>query len=395
MSMTHRLIRGFIGLGLIPALLVLALLKRLIHFRLCIIGVQRFGHLSLEPEVHLCLTKLEKRATWPWQITLWSFGRPSIQSNRELAKLWRSEVGLSPGRLVGALNLAGELVPRLAIDRIPLSIHGPKNVLDRTESILGKRVKGVKSGILDQLGIPTDGKFVCLTIRDGSYYAATGMSESAGYQLINFDAKVFVEACEYLVAEGFTVVRVGTPTPNPMPEMKGVIDYANLPLRSEVNDLVLMRECSFMVSTQTGPDALALALRKPVLYIDTVVLSQFFLGTKLATWNPRKFLAESSVTALSLDELLQSQFAWLKSPDDFLKSRYIFERSSSGEVANLVKSFVDEWRGVAVDDLINVRAEVNHRMTAAFGTNGQLRWGDVTAKINGWWLTNNSDWFLR
>jgi putative glycosyltransferase (TIGR04372 family) len=297
--------------------------------------------------------------------------------------------------LVGALNLAGELVPRLAIDRIPLSIHGPRNVLDRTESILDKRVKGVKSGILDQLGIPTDGKFVCLTIRDGSYYAATGMSESAGYQLINFDAKVFVEACEYLVAEGFTVVRVGTPTPNPMPEMKGVIDYANLPLRSEVNDLVLMRECSFMVSTQTGPDALALALRKPVLYIDTVVLSQFFLGTKLATWNPRKFLAESSVTPLSLDELLQSQFAWLKSPDDFLKSRYIFERSSSGEVANLVKSFVDEWRGVIVDDLISVRAEVNHRMTAAFGTNGQLTWGDVTAKINGWWLTNNSDWFLR
>jgi hypothetical protein len=103
------------GLGLIPILLVMALLKRPVHLRICIIGAQRFGHLSLEPEVHLCLTQLEKKAAWPWQITLWSFGRPSIQSNRELTKLWRSEVRLSPGRLVGALNLAGEFVPRLAL----------------------------------------------------------------------------------------------------------------------------------------------------------------------------------------------------------------------------------------------------------------------------------------
>lgn len=395
MKLISRILRGFVGLGFIPILLVLALLKRLVHFRICIVGSQRFGHLALEPEVHLCLSQLEKRGPWPRQVTLWSFGRPSIQSNRELAKLWRSEVCFSPGRLVGALNLAGEFVPRLALDRIPLSIHGPKNVLDRTESVLGQRAKGVESGILAQLGIPNDGKFVCLTIRDGSYYTATGMSESAGYQLINFDAKVFVEACEYLVAEGFTVVRVGTPTSNPMPAMRGVIDYANLPLRSELNDLALVRDCSFMVSTQTGPDALALALRKPVLYIDTLVLSQFFLGTKLATWNPRKFLAGPSIEPLTLDELLQSQFAWLKSPDDFLNSGTIFERSSSGEVVNLVKSFVDEWRGVTAGDLASVRAEVNHRMTAAFGAEGQQKWGDVTAKINGWWLTNNSDWFLR
>jgi putative glycosyltransferase (TIGR04372 family) len=395
MKLILRIIRALVGLGFIPILLVLALLKRLIHFRLCIIGVQRFGHLSLEPEVHLCLTKLEKRATWPRQITLWSFGRPSIQSNRELAKLWRSEVGLSPGRLVGVLNLAGELVPRLAIDRIPLSIHGPKNVLDRTESILGKRVKGVKSGILDQLGIPTDGKFVCLAIRDGSYYAATGMSESAGYQLINFDAKVFVEACEYLVAEGFTVVRVGTPTLNPMPAMKGVIDYANLPLRSEVNDLVLMRECSFVVSTQTGPDALALALRKPVLNIDTIRLSQFFFGTELATWNPVGFIESHTKRLMSLRQLLDSPFKWLENPDEFLNSGFVFERSCNSDIAEMVSSYVEEQRSGASDELRAIRREVNQRMTVAFGERGGLIWGDVTAKINGWWLTKNSDWLLR
>lgn len=394
MSTTSRLIRSLVGLGFVPILLLLALLKRLVHLHLCVVGAQRFGHLSLEPEVHLCLTRLEKTGAWPRHVTLWSFGRPSIQSNRELAKLWRSIVRVSPGRLVGALTRAGKFVPRLALDQIPLSIYGPKNILDQSESILGQRVQRVNSGILVKLGIPTHGKFVCLSIRDGSYYAASGMRESDGYRLVNFEAQLFVEACQYLVAEGFTVVRVGTPTSNLMPEMDGVIDYANSSLRSEVNDLVLMRECSFVVSTQTGPDALALALRKPVLYVDTLVLSQFFLGTKLATWNPRKFLAHSSVKPLTLDELLQSRFAWMKAPDDFLESGFTFQRSSSGEVMHLVASFVNESRGNVIHDLVSVRAEVNNRMTAAFGARGQQRWGDVTAKLNGWWLMNNSDWFL-
>ena len=104
--------RQLSAIALVPILLLVRLVRRVIRVELCVVGSQRFGHLSLEPEVHLCLSQLEKKATWPRQVTLWSFGRPSIQSNRELAKLWRSEVHFSLGRLVGALNLAGEFVPR-------------------------------------------------------------------------------------------------------------------------------------------------------------------------------------------------------------------------------------------------------------------------------------------
>ena len=38
MKLILRIIRGFMALSLIPILLVLALLKRLVHFRTCIIG---------------------------------------------------------------------------------------------------------------------------------------------------------------------------------------------------------------------------------------------------------------------------------------------------------------------------------------------------------------------
>jgi putative glycosyltransferase (TIGR04372 family) len=276
-----------------------------------------------------------------------------------------------------------------------MSIFGPMNVLDRVDSFLGEQVRGVNSNIVSALGIPANRKFVCLSIRDGSYYASTGMKESSGYELINFDAQMFVEACRYLVSEGFYVVRVGTPTPNTLGSVDGVIDYANSPLRTEANDLALIRECEFMMSTQTGPDSLALALRKPVLYIDTLVFRQFFFGTKLATWNPVKFTPPGAVSPMSLAQLLDSPLTRTKSLDDFLSSGFRFQRSSSVEISHTVTSFVRELRGEIPADIAKVRREVNMRLTNAFGQYGQQLWGDVRAQLNSWWIRQNGDWFLN
>ena len=161
-----------------------------------------------------------------------------------------------------------------------------------------------------------------------------------------------------------------------------------------MNDLILVRDCAFLLSTQTGPDALGLALRKPVLYIDTVRLSQFFFGTKLATWNPVDFIDPGTTQPLSLRELLNSPFSWMKSPDEFLRSGYVFKRSSSSDVAEMVSSYVEELRNGASGELLALRRDVNRQMTEAFGERGQSRWGNVVASLNGWWLMKNRDWFL-
>ena len=297
--------RQLSAIPFVPILLLARLVRRVIKVELCVVGAQRFGHLALEPEVFLNLQRLRGSHLSHRVVTLWSFGRPRIQSNKKLASLWRQEVGLSPGRLVGSLIRAGELCPQLALHRVSLSVHGPNNVLDVTPSRLANRTRALSSGILQQLGLRS-GEFVCLVIRDGTYYAHTGTKESSGYRLMNFQADSFVEACAQLVARGFNVVRLGTTTPNSLEEIEGVFDYANSPLRSELNDLVLVRDCAFLLSTQTGPDALGLALRKPVLYIDTIRISQFFFGTKLATWNPVSPLiitARETLTAQPLSML--------------------------------------------------------------------------------------------
>lgn len=393
-SRLYRLAQLASGFAVLPILLVFRLLRTWFKFQLCVVGSQRFGHLALEPEVFLSRLDLIGPSLRPRTVLFWSFGRKNVQSNRVLAKMWEREVGLAPGILVGALIRGGEIVPGLSLVVTPLSIHGPLNVLDRTNSHLKNQVSADSRTTLQRLGVRPGTPYICIAIRDASYYARTGTRESEGYSLLNFELATFEAAIRKLIAHGFAVVRMGTPTSNTLPEIPGFIDYANSPSRDELSDIVLIRDCEFVLSTQTGIDAVALALRRPVLYVDTVRLSQFFLGTSLATWNPVRFVPSDGSAPMNLSQLVNSSFMWMEDPAEFLNSGTQFVRSSSAEIESMVDSYVRERHGQAPADWNSLRALVNNRMTMALGVRGQAIWGDVTAQLNGWWLEQNHEWFL-
>jgi len=375
-------------------LLALRLLRPWLRLQLCVVGSQRFGHLALEPEVFLSRLEVNGPLLRPRIVHLWSFGRKDVQSNRVLAKMWKKEVRLAPGILVGALIRGGKIVPSLSLVVTPLSIHGPLNVLDRTDSRLQKQVNADSRTTLQRLGVRPGAPYICVAIRDASYYARTGTTEHKGYSLLNFELATFEAAVRRLIAHGFAVVRMGTPTSNILPELSGFIDYANSPLRDEISDIVLIRDCEFVLSTQTGIDAVALALRRPVLYVDTVRLSQFFLGTRHATWNPVKFVRNDGSAPMTLTQLVNSSFMWMEDPAEFLSSGTQFVRSSSAEIESMVDSYVRERRGQGPADWDSLRVLANNQMNMALGERGQAVWGDVTAQLNGWWLEQNHEWFL-
>ena len=393
-SRLHRVAQLASGFAVLPMLLVLRLLRPWLSLELCVVGSQRFGHLALEPEVFLSRLEVTGPSLGPRTLHFWSFGRKNVQSNCVLAKMWKREVRLAPGILVGALIRGGEIVPSLSLVVTPLSIHGPFNVLDRTDSHLQRQVNADSRTMLQRIGVKPGTPYVCVAIRDASYYARTGTRESKGYSILNFELATFEAAVRRLIAHGFAVVRMGTQTSNTMPDIPGFIDYANSPLRDELSDITLIRDCEFVLSTQTGIDAVALALRRPVMYVDTVRLSQFFLGTRLATWNPVKFVPSDGGVPMNLSEMLNSSFMWMEDPDEFLKSGTQFLRSSSVEIESMVDSYVRERRGQAPSEWGSLRVLANNRMTMALGARGQAIWGDVTAQLNGWWLEQNHEWFL-
>ena len=377
-----------------PLLLFFKMMNRFFRVELLVIGSHRFGHLALEPESALAMETLQRPVSKSRTFRLWSFGSKKTWSNRELVRAWKRGVHTAPRGFVSALIRAGEIVPSLALHRGTTSIHGPENFLDRTPSHLQNYVVASSSEILRQLGVGAGEPYVCLTIRDSEHYLKHGTPEPESFRLLNFEAETFALMCQFLVDEGYTVVRMGTPTRNALTDLPGVVDYANSGLRSPEHDLVLVRDCEFMVSTQTGPDALALAFRRKVLYVDVLRLSQFFLGTRLAVWNPVKIVCPSSESPLSLNDLLNSKFAWMTSLDSFTASGATVTRSSPLELSELAAGFLEEFRGHVSGDVVELRTQALRMISDELDERGRAKWGEIVAPLNSRWLLKNHHWFL-
>jgi len=376
----------------IPALLVLIVLRILrpvVRVELCIVAFHRFGHLALEPEIYL--GELEIRTAqhdgrrFPITVQWWSLGPKKLQANRYLATKWKQVIRVLPSWWIDALHSVGTKISVLHLAEPHMSIRGSLNSLDRTFAQLELTAAEIAEGTsqLRAIGIDPDKPYACLVVRDGGYYASLGEKESDGYSFLNFDISTFEQAALSLVQRGYQVVRMGAGSAATFGAGHStVIDYANSNLRSEFLDIYIAATCSFAISTQTGPDAVCLAFRRPVCYIDVTRYSQFFFGTKLAWWNPAELWQGDS--RLTLRDILQGSIFWIKDPNDFIREGIRQVRSSAERIDHLVMSFVDAFENNAnrsneIDEKVHSVRDIIARET---GDRGKSEFGEIHAVLN-------------
>jgi putative glycosyltransferase (TIGR04372 family) len=230
---------------------------------------------------------------------------------------------------------------------------------------------------------------VCLIVRDGGHYKSKGDIESAGYELLNFDINDFSGVAEVLIESGFQVVRMGSGSERPFTcKPDGVVDYALSKNRSEFLDVYLAATCEFAVSTQTGPDAVCMLFRRPVLYVDVTRYCQFFFGSKLATWSPVRLQKNGCI--LNLSEVVNSEIAWFKDPNLFSKNGIYQQKSSKSELKELVRSYI-RAQGSVDEGVLSVQSVVSR----GFGERGRLHFGDVTACLAPDAARILGDWVIR
>jgi len=377
MSVVKRLVKGLLFTFSFVVLVVMKMLQPFVRFQLCVIGFHRYGHLALEPEIFLAEREIIKstNASSKRVISVWSLGPVAKQSNKYLASKWKQELLVFPSWFVNSLHSVGSVFPVLKLNEPKLSITGSMNGLDKTAShvsFTANEIEEGKKGLVN-IGINPDKPYVCLIVRDGGHYKSKGEIESAGYEVLNFDINNFFGVAEALLESGFQVIRMGSGTERPFTgKPEGVIDYALLNNRSEFLDVFIAATCEFAVSTQTGPDAVCMLFRRPVLYVDVTSYIQFFFGSKLATWSPARLHKNGKI--LNLSEILNSEIAWFKDPTLFSKNGISQQKSSSSELKELVLSYI-RMRGREDGKAISTRLMVSR----GFGEQGRLQFGEVTA----------------
>lgn len=377
MKLLRRPVKSFIWLFSLVILVVLKCCQPFVRFQLCVVGFHRYGHLALEPEIFLAEQEILKTSgALPRRVVnVWSLGPVAKQSNRYLASKWKQELLVFPSWLVSSLHSVGSFFPFLKLNEPKLSVTGSMNGLDKTASHVSFKANEIEEGKkrLVEIGVNPDKPYVCLIVRDGGHYKSKGEIESAGYEFLNFDINNFSGVAEALIESGFQVIRMGSGSERPFTNKPdGVIDYALSRNRSEFLDVFIAATCEFAVSTQTGPDAVCMLFRRPVLYVDITSYCQFFFGSKIATWSPVRLQKNGKI--LNLSEVADSEIAWFKDPNSFSINGISQQKSSSNELRELVLSYI-RARGREDATASSIRSVVSRGL----GEQGRLQFGEVTA----------------
>jgi putative glycosyltransferase (TIGR04372 family) len=84
----------------------------------------------------------------------------------------------------------------------------------------------------------------------------------------NASIQTYIEGIKVITAAGGWVVRIGDPTMTTLPQMDRVIDYPHTRFKSELMDIYLMSQCSFLVGTNSGPADVAFLFQTRMLLIN-------------------------------------------------------------------------------------------------------------------------------
>ena len=379
MNFVKRIAKLGLLVGSLVVLAIMKLIQPVMRFQLCIVGFHRYGHLALEPEIFLAeqeVTRANTKFTRP-VFNLWSLGPTAKQSNKYLARKWSERLTVIPSWIVSALHDAGDFFPLLKLVEPRLSITGSENGLDKTEphlSFSSKEIAAGERGLLE-IGIDPRRPYVCLVVRDGGHYKSKGDIESYGYELINFNINDFASSAEVLIAHGYQVIRMGSGSEQPFTDApEGVVDYASSKHRSEFLDVYIAATCAFAVSTQTGPDAVCMLFRRPVLYVDVTRYGQFFFGSKFVTWSPVRFLKDGKI--LNLSDVIHSEVAWFKDLNLFAINGVTQQKSSREELRDLVALYVENRKSPSPE-----ASRVQKLVAEGMGERGRRQFGDVTAML--------------
>ena len=384
-------------------------LKQVLTVRTFICNQSLFGHLSLEPEKYLCakdlaapldeigfgpvkipseIKKIESiNPLGKFTLDLWTFGKKKSQSNPALVRIWKRKLLVVPSQFIDLILKANDKYssPPIIDYRFSTLLSADK-LLDDSKQHLELSSKEIRRGLdlLQSLGVPNGNPYVCVVTREG------GDEES---HLRNKNIDDLSEMIDALVDRGIAVVRLGGPNSQPLKNFGNmVIDYAHSNHKSAEGDIFLIANCYFMVSTMTGPDALALAFRKNVLLLDITHYGLLFSGTKHVTWVPS--ILNDGKKNLSVSEVFKSGAGWFWKDSQFRENGIRVSKSSPTQIAEYGIELLDRMNSDQMFSLSELQKRSQAALQDAMGELGESWHGEVNALIPNSFLEQNKNWFL-
>jgi len=153
---------------------------------------------------------------------------------------------------------------------------------------------------LRALGMPHDVWFACLHVREGGFHRE-GAASIQGHR--NSTIADYLPAIRSITDRGGWVVRMGDSSMSPMPSMRGVIDYAHSPVKSDWMDVYLCGAARFFIGTTSGLTNAVISYGTPCVLVNC--LSNFSqLWNNRVIFTLKMFWSERERRYLKLAEMI-------------------------------------------------------------------------------------------
>ena len=382
----------------IPMLLLMRILRPLVLIRIGNLVSQRIGHLAGNTDLYLCEQLAGINVPKCRYRDIFFMGSPI--SNSQLAKMWRRRLIVWPSCILSNLLRLNNLVPGGKVHQVGQNTQWDRdvnNLLDKFPMQLAFTQAEEEKGesTLRSMGIPENGKYVCLIVRDSAYLSQLEPTIDWSYHSYR-DSSIndCTLAVQDLVSRGYFVLRMGVIVSEPINfKSTKVIDYANSTYRSEFMDIYLGAKCTFCISTGTGFDSIASIFRRPIVFINLLPFGQISTFCKNYITITKRYYSDALKRDLSISEIYSNDVGFLTQTDQYDLNGIKLIDNTPAEIRDAVVEMAERldgsWRSQKDDeDLQNKFWEMYRPFQS------KLRWGkplhgEIRSRFGASFLRNN------
>jgi len=155
-----------------------------------------------------------------------------------------------------------------------------------------------------KLGITDAKKIVTLHAREPGFHAQLDYIHGPKNDTRNAHIETFFDAIDYLVGEGYTVVRVGDASMTPVVRT-GVIDLANASVSSRLVELWAIMHSEFFICCNSGPYCIAQVTNTPALMVNDNDPAGNYPTRRFDLYMPKRIVDRESGRIMSIAETLE------------------------------------------------------------------------------------------
>ena len=325
------------------------------------------------------------------------------QCNQQILLMLRRRILIWPGWLFEVVDVINRIVPGGASHNALYQLDARNRLLTRFDPHLcfTKEEELLGENLLQQMGLPVCGKFVCLNVRDRAFLESIQSEIDWSYNdFRDGEIQNYLLAAEELTKRDYYVIRMGAKVGQPLISNNGsIIDYAVSRFRSDFMDVYLGSKCVFCVTTGTGWDAVPEVFRRPLVEVNLVPIGNFRSYLKDGLFLTKRHIWKSTKVPLTLSEIFYNNLAYNITATDYERRGVDLVELSAEEIRDIViemdERLNERWALYQDDECLQQHFMDFFKVKIICPIYGVPLHNQILARFGATFLRRNQEWIFR